>query len=148
MKQISEKLSLTAKLLGGIGVFLLAVAVFLFIFFPQRQKAETARYVNEKATGISQILANSVAVALVFEDAASAQKTLSAVQGLPGVVFVAALKPDGSSLASYQGEKIDEYRSMVQQVVSADSASTLQSEDLAMSMVPVRYAGNRVGSLV
>jgi methyl-accepting chemotaxis protein len=148
MKQISDKLSLTAKLLGGIGVFLFAVAVFLFIFFPQRQKAETARYVDEKATGISQILANSVAVAMVFEDAGSAQKALGAVQGLPGVVCASAVKPDGVSLAAYQGEKLDGYRALLQQVMASDSACTVHNDDVAMSMVPVRYAGKRAGSLV
>jgi len=147
-KQFSENMSLTAKLLGGIGIFLLGVAVFLFIFFPQRQKAETARYVNEKANGISLILANSVAVAMVFEDAGSAQKALGAVQGLPGVVCAAAIKPDGSSLAAYEGERIENYRSLVQQVIAADSATSLQGDDVALSMVPVRYAGKRAGSLV
>ncbi len=148
MRGILENLSLKAKLLGGIGVFLLLVGVFLFVFFPQRQKAEMERYVNDKAIGLAQVLAKGSSMAVVFEDVKSAKTTIQGIDGLPGVVFACTLKRNDSTLAAFEGDQLEARRPLLRELFSADSACVVHVDGVAIAMAPIRYGDKKVGSFV
>jgi signal transduction histidine kinase/DNA-binding response OmpR family regulator len=92
---ISKKLTWMNMLVSGAALLLACAAFFAYDLYTFR-----VGIVNNLSTE-AQILGSNTVSALVFNDARSAQETLSALQASPHIVYAGIYTPDRTALAGY-----------------------------------------------
>jgi methyl-accepting chemotaxis protein len=100
------RFSLRAKLSMFLALLLVAISVFLVLFFPARMDASARRWAESRAVGMSALLANAVAPALEADDAADAASDLAALALSPEVTYGVVRRPNGTVLASYKPDAV------------------------------------------
>lgn len=86
-------------LVSGVALLLAGVGIFSYDMYTFR--ASTARDLGVQA----QIIGSNSISALLFDDPATATKTLSALQAAPHVSFAEIYTPDGRAFASYRRDR-------------------------------------------
>jgi flagellar motor component MotA len=83
----------------------LIIGLFLFFYFPVKEKSELTDSLFEKGKAIAQMVAKTSSASLVFDDASSVTSLLKAFEEMKDVDFAIVLKKDGSKFAVYNEEK-------------------------------------------
>jgi methyl-accepting chemotaxis protein len=142
-----------AKLVSFVIILLIGIAVFIAIFFPQRQTVQMSKYSSEKILVTTQMIAFNASTGMMFEDAAAVKSTLDVVPSLSGVKFVLIVNPDGSEVSSYKADNtIDIVRSNVQALINGktklNNRDIIEVDDVSLFALPVVYQGNPVGKVI
>ncbi len=148
MLQFLRNLSIARKIAAGVAVFLGAVGLFIFLFFPARQTAQMNKYLGGKAIALAQMGAQGSAMALVFDDPSSLKGTLESLQQVQGATFVEVLRNDGSALGGWNQDAARPLEAAVRQTLQSDSACAVSLPEGLYAMAPVVSGGKRLGSVV
>jgi methyl-accepting chemotaxis protein len=97
---------LRLQLVVLVATLLAAVSLFLLAFFPSKMESVSRRWIERRAVGMSEILANAVAPGFEFEDAESVTALLRGLEGSSDLLYAGVRKTDGSMLASWNFELI------------------------------------------
>lgn len=143
--QAMTRLSFRTKLALSITAPIAVLAAFFLWYFPAKHLEVAEQALEERALGLSTVLANLEVPALEFEQAADAETQFRTVSGDKDLRFLGVIKPDGTIFAKYiaPGAK-DPGRQLVfstQQWVS-------QTEDHVTVAIPLTSNGKLIGSLV
>ena len=103
------------QLILGISFFL--IGLFLFFYFPQKQKSEMTDSVMQKAKVIAQMVAKNSEAGLMFDDASSVNTQLEAFKEMSDVEFAIVLKKDGSKFAAYQEKKYTGHAKTISELI-------------------------------
>lgn len=141
------ELGLKAKLaLAGL-LILVGAALFVGTFFPNRQEAEMSAYLEQKATVITLIVAQSASVGMLFDDVDSVTTALRTVENSPDVEFAVLFRNNRSRFAAYRGERAAPYESALPELATGNDVSSRIVGDMLLIASPVG-AEERLGTLL
>jgi methyl-accepting chemotaxis protein len=135
-------LSLRAKLV------LLSTALFallaggLVAVLPARMNRNSHDWAARRATGMAQVLANSAAAGLEFDDPADVEKGLRALAVLPDALFATVRRPDGKVFAGYHAE-----RAVESGLVMGAAPVVAERDGRLYVLAPIQTKGAGKGSL-
>lgn len=89
------------KLALSITLPIAALAAFFLLYFPARHLEVAEQALEERALGLSKVLANLEVPALEFDQPADAEAQFHTVTGDRDLRYVAVIKPDGSTFSKY-----------------------------------------------
>jgi sensor histidine kinase regulating citrate/malate metabolism len=128
-------------------LILVGAALFVGIFFPDRQQAEMSAYLEQKATVIAQIVSQSASVGMLFDDVDSVTNALKTVENSPDVEFAVLFRNDRSRFAAYRGERAAPYEAAVPELVAVDEVTSRTEGEMLLVASPVT-AEQRLGTLL
>ena len=102
-----KDISIRYKLVGAASILLVAISVFVFVFFPAKQEIELDNALKDKAKLLVTIFANEASAGMVFDDASSVKKSLEGLSVIKEVEFALVNRNDGSLFASYNKNKVN-----------------------------------------
>jgi methyl-accepting chemotaxis protein len=105
MSQVSLRVKLTA-LIGFVAMLLTGAAVFLVVFFPARMDSLASRWAESRASSVANILANSAAAGLDFDDPSSVNEVLGGLHNVPGATYAVAMRADGSVIGTWKAANV------------------------------------------
>jgi methyl-accepting chemotaxis protein len=132
-------------LILGISFFL--IGLFLFFYFPLKQKSEMTNLLQEKANVIAQMVAKASSAGLVFEDASSVTTQLEAFKDMRDIAFAVVLKKDGSKFAVYNEDEYKKYDSQVS-VLAKNNSESFSDGELLLKLNHVHSGNEQVGSVI
>ena len=97
-----SNMSLRAKLVAMIGGLTLVLAAILLVVLPLAMDRQARGWLESRALGLGQLVAQSVEASLDFEDAANAEKALAGLSSTRGAAYAVLLKADGAPLAEWR----------------------------------------------
>lgn len=95
-------LSIRTKLAIIISLFITAVSLFIYLYFPSRQEESEFRALHDKARSIAEITAYAISPAIVFDDREAAAEVITGVHRNIEVAYVVATTADDSVTAHYK----------------------------------------------
>ena len=146
MKSLS-KMSVKQKLLTILAVSLFFIGLFIFFYFPLTQKNDMTESLEQKASVIGQMVAQTSAAGLVFDDPSSVSTLLAAFKDMHDVDFAIVLKKDGTKFSAYNEKGYSEYSEKVNEMIKSHSIS-FSNDKIILSLNPVMSEGNEVGEVV
>ncbi len=150
---MKHRFGIQKKFVTLVLVMLMGIAAFIAAFFPQRQKAQMNKYLNEKVFVTAQMIAFNASTGVMFEDATAVKSTLDVLPSLSGVKFVSIVNPAGEEIAGYKADN-------TYQTLSAAIKTLIKSEtkpanriitdvgDVSLYVEPVLYQGNAIGKVI
>ncbi len=145
MTQAMTRLSFRTKLALSITVPIAALAAFFLWYFPAKHLEVAEQALEERALGLSKVLANLEVPALEFEQAADAEAQFRTVSGDRDVRFLAVVKPDGSVFSKYLAPGTKE---ITRQLAFSSQQWVSQSDDYVTVAIPLSSNGKLIGSLI
>lgn len=138
------RFSLRTKLALAITTPIAALAAFFLWYFPAKHLDVAEEALQERALGLSKVLANLEVPALEFEQPADGEAQLRTVAGDRDLRFVAVVKPDSTIFAKYvaPGVAFPE-----RQVVFSGQQWIGQAGDFMTVSIPLVSNGKVIGSL-
>jgi signal transduction histidine kinase len=134
---------------------LVTIGAFIAVFFPQRQRAQMNKYLNEKIVMTAQLIAFDVSVALEFGDDDPIQRTLAFLPTLSAVKFAVVLDAQGTERGRYapEGLKLDESLSaeiqrFAKKTIQPENFEILDVDKVALYAEPSLYQGRQVGKVI
>ena len=101
-----SNLSLRAKLVAMFGGLTIVLAAILLVELPRAMDGHSRGWLESRATGLGQLVAQSVEASLDFEDAAAARQALAGLAPTRGAAYAVLLKADGSPLAEWRRAEV------------------------------------------
>ena len=138
--------SLRTKVSAIVGALLLLTGVFIAIFFPLRQEREMSKYLDAQTLVVSEMTAQNVASALVFDDTEAVKASLGLLKVVADVQFAITIK-DGKESGGYTLENIGSKRQQVDAAVQAKERLSV-IDDILVAVVPIMGEKGVIGTLV
>jgi methyl-accepting chemotaxis protein len=137
--------SLRAKISLIAVSLLLAAGIFVALFFPLRQEREMGKYLDSQTLVVSDITAQNVASALVFDDAEAVKTSLQLLKSAPEVQFALVFK-DGKESGAYQPENATSIRSSIDEALKANTRLSVIG-NISLAVVPITGEKGIIGNL-
>jgi methyl-accepting chemotaxis protein len=135
--------SLRAKLVALVGALLVAITVFILLFFPARMEQVAVTGVERRATGMAAVLSAAVAPGLEFDDAANVKGLLDQLKVADGVLYAAVRRSDGTLFAAFHEDLVPPA------AASPGGDATITQVGARLELVtPVRARAGASGSLM
>ena len=137
------------KLASVVLLLLLIIGAFVALFFPDRQKAQMTKYLQEKVRVTAQMIAYNASTGLAFEDVTAVKTTLEVLPTLTGVKFAAVFNASGQEVASYKPDNT--FQILESEIKSAIESSDKQVRErggVALYVEQVVYQGTASGKVV
>lgn len=128
-----SKLSLKAKIIGGVVLLMLLVSLFVFFYFPARQNAEALQARQDEANRLAGILGYSVVAGLEFEDMESIEISLEGAKSREDLVAISVYNNLNQEAFSYHAEKYLQ--------------DELSDKDIIKSEAGVMSSGTQIGRI-
>lgn len=138
------RFSFRTKLALSILLPIAALATFFLLYFPARHLAVAEQALEERATGLSKVLATLVEPALEFDQAKDADTQFHTVAGDRDLRYIAVLKPDGSTFSSYLAPGV---KSAPGQLSFSTTQWIHEADDYVHVSIPLVSGGKVIGSL-
>ncbi len=129
--------SIKQKLVAATALLLVAVGLFISVFFPMRQNTAMKNYLTDKASVVAGIIAYSSQAGLSFSDASTVSETLRSLKTVNDVEFALVLDAQGKSFAEYGAEKAGPLLEEIRNAADREKQKTWESGDCLLTMVPV-----------
>jgi methyl-accepting chemotaxis protein len=138
------RFSFRTKLILSITVPIAALAAFFLWYFPARHLEVAEQALQERAVGLSKVLANLEVPALEFEQPADAEAQFKTVAGDRDLRYVAVIKPDGSIFSKYLAPGV---KGLDRQLTFASQEWIGQSANYVNVSIPLVSNNKIIGSL-
>jgi len=142
---MNTTLSLRAKVVLLSGALLLAVALFIVIFFPLRQEREMSKYLDSQTLVVADLTAQNVASALVFDDAEAVKTSLQLLKSAPEVQFALVFK-DGKEAGAYNPDNAASLRTDIDSALKAKTRLSVVG-NILLAVVPISSEKGIIGNL-
>lgn len=137
------RLSFRTKLALSITVPIAALAAFFLWYFPARHLEVAEQALEERALGLSKVLATLEVPALEFEQPADAEAQFHTIAGDRDLRYVAVVKPDGTIFSKYFAPGVVP----VAQLTFNGQQSVTPTEGYVTVSIPLSSNGKVIGSL-
>lgn len=143
---MKRRVGIQQKFVTLVIVLLVSIAVFIAIFFPQRQKLQMNKYLNEKILVTAQMIAFNASTGMMFEDTEAVKKTLDVLPTLSGVKYVTIRNTEGEEIAGYKADSsykklLTTVTQLTQEVHETDHRVIVDIDDVALYAEPIIYQG-------
>lgn len=126
-----------------------AMALVFAIYVPHQQEKEAGRAFERHATSLTRVLANLAQASVVVEDMGGAetleQDFKTAGRSDSEVLYLRALRPDGSVIAGYQST---EGETKVESITATETAASLIRDGVLHTSEPIIHEDEYIGSIV
>ena len=164
MKFLS-RLEVGTKLALVMTLILAVVAVWIFLYFPEKLQRQTVDALGQRATAIADMTAFSIAPALHYQDAVAAAAALAPLRRNRDLIFFMVRDENGSMFASYNemvASAAGPFRAPSTKPVGrklvitgmtggeeSETRGAFSRDDRAyQTTTPIRYHGKQVGTLI
>lgn len=130
-----------------IGISFFLVGLFLFFYFPLKQKAEMTDSLKEKALVVAQMVAKTSSAGLMFDDVSSVSTQLEPFKEMSDVDFAVVLNRDGNVFTVYNEEKYKNYSQNISTLYKEKVSSFSDSKDV-IELFPVMSGNDQIGTVV
>jgi methyl-accepting chemotaxis protein len=130
-----------------LAVCFICIGVFLFIYFPWKQKSEMTNSLEEKGVAIAQMIAQSSSAGIIFDDASSVTTFLQALKEMHDVDFAMVFKKDGSKFTAYNEPKFAAYAPKAADL-QAGNVQSYYDDDEVMAAYPILSGKDKVGTVI
>lgn len=144
---MKRRIGIQQKFVTLVLVLLVTIGTFIAIFFPQRQKSQMNKYLNEKIQVTAQILAYNAQFAIAFDDKDGMKTTLGVLPSLPGVKLALVIDTLGNEFGAYKPDNT--YQSLAPTIAALIKSETLASnlkiidiDDIALYAEPIIWTDN------
>ena len=142
-----NKLGIRQKFQIILGISFFLVGLFLFFYFPQKQKSEMTASLQEKAKVIAQMVAKTSAAGLIFDDASSVDTQLEAFKEMSDVQFAIVLKKDGSKFSAYKENEYTSHSKLISELV-ADNKESYIDDNVVLGLYPIVSGNEKAGNVI
>jgi methyl-accepting chemotaxis protein len=142
-----NNLGIRQKFQSILGISFFLIGIFIFFYFPLKQKSELTNSLTEKSKVIAQMVANTAGVALVFDDASSVTTQIEAFKQMIDVEFAVVLRKDGSKFSVYNEKKYSEHISKIKELLDSKQNYSNDDEDL-FTVYPILSNNENVGTVI
>jgi methyl-accepting chemotaxis protein len=142
MKASVGTLSVRSKLVIVIGALLAAISVFLLAFFPPRMESISRRWAERRARDVTQVIGESVATGLEFDNADNVNETLNGLKSAGDTVYAVVLKADRTAFAGWNRDKAPTIEGVL------DYPRVGYRGDIIDVQIPVKAKGGTKGTLL
>ncbi|MBK8946120.1 MAG: HAMP domain-containing protein [Ignavibacteriae bacterium] len=118
-----NKLGIRQKFQIILGITFLLIALFLFFYFPQKQKSEMTESLQEKSKVIAQMIAKTSEAGLIFDDVSSVQTHLEVFKEMSDVNFAVVLKKDGTKFSAFNESEYENYKKNISNLIKESTES-------------------------
>lgn len=101
MRLSTFRSSLQVRIIGGIVMLVILVSGFVFLYFPSRQASQAHRARQKEARQLADVMSQSVATGLEFEDRESVEAALAGVKARKDFLNISVVNSTGSDFYSY-----------------------------------------------
>ncbi|MCS6808516.1 MAG: ATP-binding protein [Candidatus Kapabacteria bacterium] len=150
---MKRRFGIQLKFVVSVLVLLVAIAVFIAAFFPERQKVQMNKYLNDKVIVLAQMTAFNASTGLEFADEDAVKKTLEVLPQLSGVKFVLVYNLEGQEIAGYKPDST--HKLLVKDIerlrttdTKPDNKVIFDIGDVALHAEPALYQGRKVGVVI
>ncbi len=142
-----RRLGIRQKFTAAVGFSLLVIGIFIFTFFPMRQKAQLTQSLKERGYVIAQIVAKGAAAGLTFDDASAVNGALESLPQIQDVAFAVVLRKDGSIIAVFQDTAARAFLATLKDGRSSEGR-IVEAGNAIVAIAPVRSSGEVLGSVL
>lgn len=148
---MKRRIGIQQKFVTLVLVLLVTIGTFIAVFFPQRQKSQMNKYLNEKVLVTAQMIAFNASTGVAFGDSTAVGKTLDVLPSLSGVRFVSIVDTAGKEITGYRADKTDQSMApAIEKLIKAETkpANLIITDigDVALYAEPIVYRENNVGT--
>ena len=150
---MKRRIGIQQKFVSLVLVLLVSIAAFIAVFFPQRQKSQMNKYLNEKVLVTAQMIAFNASTGVEFGDDDAVKKTLDVLPQLSDVKFVNIRNLEGKEIAGYKADETyqllhQEIQSLLQGDIQPANLRIVDIGNVALYAEPIVYQGRTVGKIV
>jgi signal transduction histidine kinase len=129
---------------------LLAVSVFIAVFFPMHLEQQMSNYLNQKALVLAQVTAYGTASGVVFDDTVAVKNALDGIRALPDVQFALVYSLNGTEMGAVKPENVMAHMRMVDSARrrSPTESTVNQAEDVTVVAVPIVQNNTQHGQII
>lgn len=146
MKSLKD-LGIRQKFQLLVGTVFFLVGVFLFFYFPLKQKDEMSLALKEKAKVMAQMVAKTSSASLIFDEASSVTTLFEAFKEMKDVQFALVIRKDGSTFSAYNESKYKQYSSRISQTIKQNLKS-YSDDDVEIELYSVLSENELVGNVI
>ncbi len=106
MNRLLGAWSLRTRLVVLTALMLVAVAVFLWIYFPARMEHFSRRWVERRAIGMALVTASAAAPGLEFDDTTNLNELLAGLSTAPEATYAAVRRGNGTVMAAWKPDLV------------------------------------------
>ncbi len=132
-----NNLSIRYKLICTFSLFALLVGIFVFLFFPYRQKIQILKQVKENTVAISTMTADNLAASLEFGDKATALEVITILKANKDFVFSIVKDAYGDIFVDINAD----IAGTLIEVADASSPACRVVENVIITAVPILSRG-------
>jgi methyl-accepting chemotaxis protein len=132
-----DTLTIKSKLVAATALLLLAVGVFVSVFFPLRQQIVMRKDLTDKAFVVARMVAYSSQAGLSFSDASAVNEALNSLKAVHDVEFAMVLDNQGKTFAEYNSLKAKPMIDEIREVAKATASKVWESNGILFTLVPV-----------
>ena len=136
-------LPLPVKLSGLLSALLLAISVFMLLYFPGQMSKVGQAWAERRAIGMSNFIASAIAPALEFDDPTSAQALVDHLSGTYDARYGVVLNSDGQVWVAWKKEAAPG----LAKVALATARTTIRGDTLDV-VTPIQGLGGSTGTLL
>jgi len=119
----------------------------MFFYFPLKQKAEMSNSLVEKSKALVQMIANTSASGLLFDDPSSLSIQFEVFSKMNDVEFSVVFKKDGSIFSLYNENKYKPYAAKISELLR-NKSEFLEEDDIVLRIYPVRANNEIIGNAI
>lgn len=150
---MKRRIGIQLKFVSLVLVLLVSIAVFIAAFFPERQKLQMNKYLNDKVIVTAQMTAFNASTGLEFVDDDAVRKTLEVLPQLTGVKFVLVYNLEGREVAGYKPDSTyltltSDIQRLLTSDIKPDNKDIYDVGEVALHAEPAMYQGRKVGQVI
>ncbi len=150
---MKRRIGIQKKFVTLVLVLLIAIAAFIAAFFPQRQKAQMNKYLNEKILVTAQMIAFNASTGVAFGDVDAVKATLDVLPSLSGVKFVSIIDTVGKEITGYKADNTYQTLNGAIEILIKSETKPANRRitdigDVSLYAEPVIFKGNTLGKVI
>jgi methyl-accepting chemotaxis protein len=135
------KLGLRVRLMLAISLLIALIAGFFALYFPSKQEEAANIALETRAMAVANILSKLVAPAVEFDDQKGAAQEFSNVKDQADLLYIAVMKPDGSSFFRHRAKSVAQGEEMLDTVTEE---RVLRRNNTLHVSIPLRSKDNNL----
>ena len=128
------------------GIIFFIISLFLFIYFPAKQKEQKLNSLRENAKTASQIIAHNFSDN-INNNSNTTIKVLDSSYKMNDIDFIVVLKEDGSEYSAFNKQNYDKYFSKVTDIIK-NQTETYNDNNRIIEITPVFVSNKEIGKVV
>jgi CheY-like chemotaxis protein/HAMP domain-containing protein len=143
MKDILSRLPIRTKFLASSVLTLILISLFIFVYYPSRQKQLALKTLEYKVRSMAEMVALGVGVGLGSSNYSAITEAMKLAKGDSALSYIVVLDSTGEEFATYNPNNL---RIDTQNLLSQNGI--FEADNKLHAVVPIRYQNAEYGTLI